>query len=69
MYTLKTEIESVGGDLFGSKTYWTSNQSVYSVNGLKEETAWRQNFGTGLQYNSNNVTLNSDLFVRSIREF
>jgi hypothetical protein len=69
MYILKTEIESAGGDSFGTKTYWTSNQSVYSVNGLEEETAWRQNFGTGLQYNSNNVSLDSDLFVRSVREF
>jgi hypothetical protein len=69
MYSLKTEIESAGGDSFGTKTYWTSNQSVYSVNGLEEETAWRQNFGTGLQYNSNNVSLDSDLFVRSVREF
>jgi hypothetical protein len=69
MYILKTEIEYAGGDSFGTKTYWTSNQSVYSVNGLEEETAWRQNFGTGLQYNSNNVSLDSDLFVRSVREF
>ncbi len=69
MYSLKTEIESAGGDPFGTKTYWTSNQSVYSVNGFEEETAWRQNFGTGYQYNSNNVSLNSELFVRSVREF
>ena len=69
MYSQKSEIESAEGDSFGTKTYWTSNQSVYSVNGLEEETAWRQNFGTGLQYNSNNVSLDSDLFVRSVREF
>ena len=68
MYSLKTEIEAVG-DSFGTKTYWTSNQSVYSVNGLSEETAWRQNFGTGLQYDNNNISLDGELFVRSVREF
>tara|TARA_B100000497_G_scaffold99190_1_gene112099 strand:- start:7 stop:837 length:831 start_codon:yes stop_codon:yes gene_type:complete len=68
MYSLKTEIEAVG-DSFGAKTYWTSNQSVYSVNGLYEETAWRQNFGTGLQYDNNNISLDGELFVRSVREF
>ena len=68
MYSLKTDIEAVG-DSFGTKTYWTSNQSVYSVNGLSEETAWRQNFGTGLQYDNNNISLDGELFVRSVREF
>mgnify|MGYP000915889304 CR=1 FL=1 len=68
MYSLKTDIEAVG-DSFGTKTYWTSNQSVYSVNGLSEETAWRQNFGTGLQYDNNNILLDGELFVRSVREF
>ena len=68
MYSLKSDIEAVG-DSFGTRTYWTSNQSVYSVNGLSEETAWRQNFGTGLQYDSNNISLDSELFVRSVREF
>jgi hypothetical protein len=69
MYSQKLEIESVGGDAFGTKTYWTSNQSIYSVNGLEEETAWRQNFGTGIQYSSNAIRLVDDLFVRSVREF
>jgi hypothetical protein len=68
MYSLKTDIEAVG-DSFGTRTYWTSNQSVYSVNGLSEETAWRQNFVTGFQYNNNNISLDGDLFVRSVREF
>jgi hypothetical protein len=69
MYSQKSEIESAGGDAFGTKTYWTSNQSIYSVNGLEEETAWRQNFGTGIQYSSNAIRLVDDLFVRSVREF
>ena len=68
MYSLKTDIEAVG-DSFGAKTYWTSNQSVYSANGLPVETAWRQNFGTGLQYDNNNILLDGELFVRSVREF
>ena len=68
MYSLKTDIEAVG-DSFGAKTYWTSNQSVYSANGLSVETAWRQNFGTGLQYDNNNILLDGELFVRSVREF
>ena len=68
MYSLKTEIEAVG-DSFGAKTYWTSNQSVYSANGLSEETAWRQNFGTGFQFDNNNISLDGLLFVRSVREF
>jgi hypothetical protein len=69
MYILKTEIESAGGDSFGTKTYWTSNQSIFSINGLEEETAWRQNFGNGAQYSTNAVRLDEDLFVRSVREF
>ena len=68
MYSLKTDIEAVG-DAFGTKTYWTSNQSMYSVNGLFEETAWRQNFGTGFQYDNNNISLEGELFLRSVREF
>lgn len=68
MYSLKTDIEAVG-DSFGAKTYWTSNQSVYSANGLSEETAWRQNFGTGFQFDNNNISLDGLLFVRSVREF
>ena len=69
IYSQKTEIESAGGDSFGTKTYWTSNQSIFSVNGLEEETAWRQNFGNGAQYFSNAIRLNDELFVRSVREF
>ena len=68
MYSLKTDIEAVG-DSFGTNTYWTSNQSVYSANGLSEETAWRQNFGTGFQFDNNNISLDGLLFVRSVREF
>ena len=68
MYSLKTDIEAVG-DSFGTKTYWTSNQSVYSVNGLSEETAWRQNFLSGLQFNSTAYTISDFFFVRSVREF
>ena len=69
MYILKTEIESAGGDSFGTKTYWTSNQSIFSINGLEEETAWRQNFGNGAQYFSNAIRLVDELFLRSVREF
>jgi len=69
MYSLKKDIQAIG-DSFGTRTYWTSNQSVYSVNGLSEETAWRQNFVTGFQYNNNNnISLDGELFVRSVREF
>ena len=68
MYSLKTDIEAVG-DSFGTNTYWTSNQSVYSANGLSEETAWRQNFGSGFQFDNNNISLEGQLFVRSVREF
>lgn len=69
MYSQKSEIESAGGDSFGTKTYWTSNQSIYSINGFEEETAWRQNFGTGIQYSSNAIRLVDELFIRSVREF
>jgi hypothetical protein len=69
MYLQKSAIESAGGDSFGTKTYWTSNQSIYSINGLEEETAWRQNFGSGIQFYSNAIRLTDDLFVRSVREF
>ena len=69
MYSLKKDIQAIG-DSFGTRTYWTSNQSVYSVNDLSEETAWRQNFVTGFQYNNNNnISLDGELFVRSVREF
>ncbi len=68
MYSLKSDIESAGTSL-GSKTYWSSNQTVYSVNGLEEETAWRQNFGTGFQYSSNSFKLEDELYVRSVRAF
>jgi hypothetical protein len=68
MYSLKSDIQSAG-DTFGSKTYWTSNRLTYSVNGLSDETAWRQNFGTGIQYNSGDLDLNSKLYVRSVRAF
>ena len=37
--------------------------------GVYEETAWRQNFGTGFQYDNNNISLDGELFVRSVREF
>jgi hypothetical protein len=69
MYSQKSEIESAEGDSFGTKTYWTSNQSIFSANGLEEETAWRQNFGNGAQYFSNAIRLVDELFVRSVREF
>jgi hypothetical protein len=68
MYTLKSAIESAGTSL-GSKTYWSSNQAVYSLNGFEEETAWRQNFGTGFQYSSSSIKLEDDLYVRSVRAF
>jgi hypothetical protein len=69
MYSQKSEIESAEGDSFGTKTYWTSNQSIFSVNGFEEETAWRQNFGNGAQYFSNAIRLVDELFIRSVREF
>jgi hypothetical protein len=68
MYSLKSDIESAGTSL-GSKTYWSSNQTVSSVNGFEEETAWRQNFGTGLQYSSNSYKLEYEFYVRSVRAF
>lgn len=43
--------------------------SSITLDGLEEETAWRQNFGTGIQYSSNAIRLVDDLFVRSVREF
>ena len=33
------------------------------------ETAWRQNFSTGIQYNSYSYTLGDAFFVRFVREF
>ena len=73
MYSLKSDIEAVG-DAFGTKTYWTSTQSpgdsnAYMTGGVYEETAWRQNFSSGIQYNSYAFTLNEVFFLRSVREF
>lgn len=68
MYSLKSDIESAGASL-GLRTYWSSNQTVYSVNGLEEETAWRQNFGTGFQYSTSSIKLEDELYVRSVRAF
>ena len=73
MYSLKTDIEAVG-DSFGTKTYWTSTQSpgdsnAYMTGGVYEETAWRQNFSSGIQYNIYAFTLNEVFFLRSVREF
>ena len=73
MYSLKSDIQSVG-DAFGAKTYWTSTQSpgdsnAYMTGGGYEETAWRQNFSSGIQYNSYAFTLNEVFFLRSVREF
>jgi hypothetical protein len=73
MYSLKTDIEAVGVS-FGTKTYWTSTQSpgdsnAYMTGGVYEETAWRQNFSSGIQYNSYAFTLNEFFFLRSVREF
>lgn len=73
MYSLKSDIESVG-DSLGTSTYWTSTQSPGDYNaGMMGtpylETAWRQNFGSGNQFNSYSFTLNDPFFVRSVREF
>jgi hypothetical protein len=73
MYSLKSDIQSAG-DTFGTKTYWTSTQSpgdsnAWMTGGAYEETAWRQNFSTGIQYNSYAFTLKEVFFLRSVREF
>lgn len=50
----------IGG--FGTKTYWTS---VLAGNG----SAWRQNFLSGLQFNTTAYTLDDFFFVRAVRSF
>ena len=73
IYSHKSDIES-NGDSFGTSTYWTSTQSEGNYNSAMSgtpylETAWRQNFSTGIQYNSYSYTLGDAFFVRSVREF
>jgi hypothetical protein len=73
MFAHKADIETVG-DTFGSKTYWSSTQSEGDYNsgmtGMPYlETAWRQNFFSGEQYNSYSFTLGDPFFVRSVRAF
>jgi hypothetical protein len=73
MFAHKVDIETVG-DTFGSKTYWSSTQSEGDYNsgmtGMPYlETAWRQNFFSGEQYNSYSFTLGDSFFVRSVRAF
>ena len=80
MYSYKNAIQTAGvivgyeENSFGSKTYWSSTQSAADTGGggysFPEETAWRQNFFSGSQFNSTSYTLSSpDFFVRSVREF
>lgn len=57
MYGLNAAIGS-----FGTKTYWSSIRSG-------SNTAWRQNFMSGLQFNSTAYTVLDFFFVRSVREF
>jgi hypothetical protein len=57
MYSARTAIGS-----FGTKTYWSSIRSGTT-------TAWRQNFMSGLQFNSTAYTISDFFFVRSVREF
>jgi hypothetical protein len=57
MYSASTAIGS-----FGTKTYWSSIRSGST-------TAWRQNFLSGLQFNSAAYTISDFFFVRSVREF
>jgi hypothetical protein len=57
MYSANAAIGS-----FGTKTYWSSIRSGST-------TAWRQNFSSGLQFNSTVFTISDFFFVRSIREF
>ena len=73
IYSHKSDIESIG-DSFGTLTYWTSTQSDGNYNSAMSgtpylETAWRQNFSTGAQFNSYSYTLGDAFFVRSVREF
>ena len=73
IYTHKSDIELIG-DSFGTSTYWTSTQSEGNYNSAMSgtpylETAWRQNFSTGIQYDSYSYTLGDAFFVRSVREF
>ena len=57
MYALNAAIGS-----FGTKTYWSSIRSGNT-------TAWRQNFLSGLQFNSTAYTIFDFFFVRAVREF
>jgi len=57
MYSVSSAIGS-----FGTKTYWSSIRSGST-------TAWRQNFMSGLQFNSTAYTISDFFFVRSVREF
>lgn len=73
MYAHKLAIEAYG-DTFGTKTYWSSTQSPGDYNASFSgmpylETAWRQNFFSGNQFNSYTFTLGDVFFVRSVREF
>lgn len=64
MYAFSAPIGSIGTS-FGTNTYWTETLSFAN----EGATAWRQNFDTGLQYNSTLFTLSDFFFVRAIREF
>lgn len=57
MYSLNAAIGS-----FGTKTYWSSIRSGST-------TAWRQNFMSGLQFNTTAYTISDFFFVRAVREF
>jgi len=57
MYSVNAAIGS-----FGTKTYWTSIRSGST-------TAWRQNFMSGIQFNSTAYTISNFFFVRAVREF
>ena len=73
MFSQKFSIQQ-NGDTFGIKTYWSSTQSPGNSNvGFTGEpyieTAWRQNFSSGEQFDSYNFTLNQPFYVRSVRSF